>query len=222
MKSNIQAWRTLHEFGYFKNHPYYQGGNRITQPIGDLEKIGAVYDLHIPSEEIAVVLGSGYGRETALLSPFFSMIYGIDVSETLFADMKIFLSERGVSNFSPILYRPGWEADLPIEADFIYSRNVIQHITRDLTEEYFFQLSKILKPGSGRIFFQFCECLDGGLKDVDLTLVYEPQVNWTAPEIIALCRKFNLEIHSLESFPLTEARLHFFWHFLSAGRGERS
>jgi hypothetical protein len=215
MNSNIPVWQTLHRQGYFKNHPYYQGGLRYTGD--DIARVTEFYPLHHQSSEVLAVIGSGYGRETLLLAPFFRLIYCIDIDLMLFNDLKRFLEEREVKHFVPVFVRPGWESDITEELDCVYSRNVFQHLTRDLTIDYFKKLSLKLRKDTGRFVFQFNECLDGGERDVNPKRIYEPQINWTKEDIEYLCFLLKLKIHALKSVPLKEKKHSFLWHWLSAG-----
>jgi cyclopropane fatty-acyl-phospholipid synthase-like methyltransferase len=215
MNTNIPVWQALHAQGYFKNHPYYQGGARFSGD--DVERVSEFYPLKLASSENLAVIGSGYGRETLLLAPFFRLIYCIDIDLILFSDLKRFLEERNVRHFIPILIRDGWDSDITDELDCVYSRNVFQHLTRDLTIDYFKKLSLKLRKDTGRFVFQFCECHDGGERDVNPGRIYEPQINWTRAEIESLCSLLKLKIHALKSVPINQRKHHFHWHWLSAG-----
>lgn len=215
MKTNVAEWKALHRGGYFDTHKHYQGEKRIAGD--DLERIAEFIELQ-PGMTAAIV-GSGYGRETALIAPKVRKIYCIDVDrEILLRKMTTFLQNRGVLNFAPVMFEPGWEKSIPEPLDFVYSRNVFQHTTRDITYDYFLRLTPKLKP-AGRMFFQFAECLGGGEQDVTPGRIYEPQVNWTAAEIRALANRAGLTVLTIKEEKLQEAGFDFLWHWAFLGPG---
>jgi SAM-dependent methyltransferase len=215
MNLNVTEWRALHAKGYFKNHPYYQGGDRESGT--DIADISRLWPLR--SDLRVVVVGCGYGRESLLLAPYAREIIGIDIDPGLLAEARdSFLAPRGVKQFTPVLYREGWGADIPGEIDLVYSRNVFQHITRDITIDYLKTLSLKLAP-EGRIVAQFCQCIETGTRDVVPGLVYEPQVNWTRADIETLCSLLKLGEVKILSLPLRQKKKHYYWHWLCCGGG---
>lgn len=215
MKTNVQEWKALHRAGYFDTHPHYQGAERTGGD--DLERIAEFIELK--PEMTAAIVGSGYGRETALIAPKVRKVYCIDVDkEILLRKMIAFLKNREIHNIAPVLFEQGWEQSIPEPLDFVYSRNVFQHTTRDITADYFFKLARKLRAG-GRMFFQFAECLGGGTTDVVPGQIYEPQVNWTVAEIRALADRAGLFTWTVKEEKLREAGFDFWWHWALLGPG---
>lgn len=221
MKTNVKEWQQLHDQGskdfpesYFKSHKYYAGG--LYEGGFDLGTIPKYFKLE--KGMTALVIGAGYGRETVVIAPSVSMVYCVDVeSVKLQIQRGIFLASKKVSNYVNLFYCPGWDEWLP-SIDFAYSFTVFQHITRDITMDYFRVVTKKLKPG-GRFLAQFCQGLQSGTKDVVPDLVYESQVNWTKLDIQAAADTAGLKIYSLHTMPkMTQAKKKFLWHWMFAGR----
>jgi cyclopropane fatty-acyl-phospholipid synthase-like methyltransferase len=222
MKTNVKEWQQLHDVGnknfpesYFKSHKFYFGA--LYDGGFDLGTIPKYFKLE--KGMTALVIGAGYGRETAVIAPAISMVYCIDVeSETLLKQRAAFLqATKGITNYVNLSYQDGWEIWLP-SIDFAYSFTVFQHITRDITMDYFRIVADKLKP-AGRFLAQFCQGLQSGTKDVVPGLVYEPQVNWTIEDIQAAAAAVGLKIYSLHTMPkMTQAKKKFLWHWMLAGR----
>src|SRR6266403_2181486 len=99
-RSNVDVWKKLQDGGYFENHPCYKG----ISDFGAEEAIRAIeWFFPIRPDMRIAVIGFGYGRETLKLAPRVKEIYGIDVSKTILDKAVDFLSERGVTNFTPAL-----------------------------------------------------------------------------------------------------------------------
>lgn len=187
MKTNISGWLALHEAGYYKVHPYYK--DKSNAPVGDLEAIEYYYKLR-PEMTVAII-GSGYGREAAMIAPRVAKVYAIDIGEIVFAQMRQYLAEKGISNVEPVLAER-WREDLPAGIDFVYSFVTFQHLTRDLTRDYILGLpEKLAEDGHGLV--QFSESPTGTVDAEDVAV--EPNVKWTVSEIRALFAEAGLFIY---------------------------
>lgn len=207
MKSNVDHWKQLQQDGYFDNHPCY------TDREADLgeNEVGLV-NLHKPLDSTmsVAVIGSGFGRESVAFGKRVARVYGIDVSEKILATASKFVAEHDVNNFHPVLAER-FANEVP-EVDVVFSYTVMQHLTRDLVENYFRVFSAKLKP-QGMFAVQFLETIDNsGTRDAELT-DYEPSVTWTAPEIIALLDRNGLALKEMMTIRATKGAL---WHWVFA------
>jgi cyclopropane fatty-acyl-phospholipid synthase-like methyltransferase len=208
MRSNLEFWQKLQNDGYFDSHPYYLG--LINSNRGEIANIEAFRPL--TSDMIVVVIGCGYGRETAYIAPRVNQVYGIDVNAVVLSKAVHYLAERSITNFTPVL-ADRYKTDIPDGVDLVFSIVVMQHLTRDLVEDYFVSLAKKLKFG-GAMVIQFLEDC-GDWKQIDAELkAYEPSVTWTLPELAALCRACGL-VFNARSIQATDTCL---WHWLYAVR----
>lgn len=221
MKTNVPEWQALHEHGsaafpesYFQSHKYYQAG--MYEGGFDIGVIPKFFTLG--PEMTALVIGAGYGRETAFIAPRIKRVYCIDVkSEKLEAHRATFLGARKITNTINLAYEPGWDAKIE-PLDFAYSFTVFQHITRDITDDYFRGVAGKLTP-SGRLLFQFAQRPQGGQTDPTPGLVYEPQVNWSRTDIATATGYYGLRIFALHTTKtIKQAGRSYLWHWLLAGR----
>lgn len=207
MRSNVEFWKQLQEGGYFENHPCYNG----LVDMGDSECTVIEWFLPLSKDMNAVVIGCGYGRETAHIAQRVGRVHGIDVSPTILAKAVGYLGEKGITNFIPVeaeMYRHV----IPKGIDLVFSIVVMQHLTRDLVRDYFRGLGAKLNA-RGRIVVQFLEEI-GVERHIEAELkVYEPSVSWTIPEIVALCRDSGLRMEQARSYLATETAL---WHWICA------
>lgn len=204
VRSNIEVWKRLQAGGYFEKHPLYggpvaRGGEEATEALGWLQQ-----------DDIRrlVVIGCGYGRETRLLAGLATETYGIDVSADILAQASRFLAEHGVQNFT-YLAADNWEASvLDNSIDAFFSLNVMQHLTRDLVAGYFAAMQRKLRPG-GAAVIQFLESWDLSDADAPVDGTAEPQVDWTAWQIIELARSVGLAVE----IRTRQVKAHALWHW---------
>ncbi|HEY9839614.1 MAG: class I SAM-dependent methyltransferase [Candidatus Sericytochromatia bacterium] len=207
--SNLKHWQQMQETGYFDSHAHYQTSEGLLQDGSDLSYIGRYTELN--SKHKVVVIGCGYGRESLLIAPLVEQVWGIDVSEKILTQARDFLSERGVTNFVPVLAEH-WHADIPDGIDLAYAYTVFQHLTKHLVEDYVLGMAQKLRPG-GSLVCQFMHS-HTGTHDAALTS-YEPHVSWTRPEIARLVAKAGLELASLDDQLVDEAE-QIYWYILHA------
>jgi cyclopropane fatty-acyl-phospholipid synthase-like methyltransferase len=194
-RSNVCHWQELQRAGYFHHHPLYRTpSDELIGPDGnDVYMIESFLPLRRDMK--VVVIGCGYGRESAEIAPRVAHVWGIDVADETLALASDFLTERGVSNFTPV-HVDRYKGEIPAEIDLVYSMVVMQHLTRDLVVEYFEALSGKLLPG-GSFLVQFVEDHNSERQyDADLK-VYEPSVSWTSKEISSLCQSCGLRVNIL-------------------------
>jgi SAM-dependent methyltransferase len=210
-KSNVDNWKNLQDKGYFENHPNHQGLAEFSS--GEVEVIEHFKKLD--KSQNVVVIGCGYGREAALISPRVKHIYGIDVSDSILKKAVGYLSERGVQNFSPVLVDSYADA-IPNGIDLIFCFVVFQHLTRDLTRSYLDTLGKRLSP-DGVFVLQFLETtvenetlLDASLED------YEPSVSWSVMQIHRLAWLCGLATVEIKTVPVSGGAA--LWHWASLKR----
>jgi len=206
MRSNLEFWQKLQDEGYFENHPYRE----LKNDRGELAAIEAFHPL--TADMNVVVIGCGYGRDTTLIAPRVKQVYGIDVSTVILKKAVSYLTERSITNFTPVL-ADRYKTDIPDGIDLVFSIVVMQHLTRDLVADYFASLANKLKSG-GAMLIQFIEdCGEWKQTDAELR-AYEPSVTWTLPEIAALCRACGLTFDARSVQP-TDTCL---WHWVYARR----
>lgn len=208
MRSNVAQWAELHRGGYFANHPRYK--NRNGKESADLEHVAQFGREFRPGMRV-VVIGAGYGRETAVFAPLVGTVYAIDVCQEVLADMARYLGGMGISNVVPVLAE-GWREKVPAGMDLFYSMATFQHLTKDLAKDYLAGIAEKLKPIAGRAIVQFAEN-ETGTADADL-VAYEPNVRWTTGEILEACRKAGLEAIQINTVRGTNrAGREWAWHW---------
>lgn len=210
--SNIPHWQMMHEHNYFEKNKKYVDERHQLKDSGDDLKLISRY-VKLEKNMKAGVIGCGYGRESAMLSPFVEHVYGVDVSSRILDKCLRRLRSKGVLNFTAI-QAPVWKHKLPAGLDFVYCFDVFQYITRDLVEDYLYGIGRKLATG-GRILCQFAE-LPEGTDDARLE-IYEPNVKWTCPQIEGLAQKVGLELLQLESVEVESGG---FWHWAFMKRRE--
>ena len=206
--NSIEMWRRLHQRGYFIHHPYFDGG-RLATGI-DLDVIRKYRMLN--SSMNALVIGSGYGRESALIAPHVRVLYAIDFEETHVMARR-FLGSRNIRNVIFVPISPTWDENIPKGIDIVYTITVVQHLERSVTTEYFKRLHDKMNP-DGSLIVQFCNCLDGGTFDIIPGTIYEPQVNWTIPQIRTMLSLLAYEIAAIDTRPCEESGHHFEWYWV--------
>lgn len=210
-RSNLQHWQQLQDEGYFESHLYYGNGSADLPIFGDdLEVIQKFVTLH--RKMTMVIIGCGYGREAVLFAPHVKKIYGIDVNATILDKAEEFVERHGVTNFVPVLAEH-WQEQINEKIDLVYEIVVFQHLTKDLTRDYFKGLSEKLSD-SGVFLCQFVEA-EQGADDAQLRK-YEPCVNWTMKDIRTLAAQNNLEVLKTGNREFPEA--HAIWHWVYFGK----
>jgi SAM-dependent methyltransferase len=207
IRSNVEFWKELQERDYFETHPCYNG----LVDMGDSECGMIEWFLPLRKDMNVVVIGCGYGRETAHLAQRVAHVHGIDVNSTILAKAVRYLGEKGITNFSPVEAEKYREM-IPQGIDLVFSIVVMQHLTRDLVRDYFAGLGSLLKP-EGRMVVQFLEDLGPYHQTEAEMKAYEPSVSWTIPEIVVLCREAGLRMELARTYLATETAL---WHWVSA------
>jgi cyclopropane fatty-acyl-phospholipid synthase-like methyltransferase len=216
MKTNVAGWLALHEAGYYKLHPYYK--DKTKAPDGDLLAIR--HFLELRPEWTVAIIGSGYGREAVLIAPLVRKVYGVDVGEIVFAQMREYLAAKKVSNVEAV-DASRWREELPAGLDFVYSFVTFQHLTRDLTRDYILGLAeKFAEDGRGVV--QFSDSPTGSVDTEDIAV--EPNVRWTVSEIKALFEEAGLTIYRLETrngVGGIRSKKPWVWHWVYFGKRRR-
>jgi cyclopropane fatty-acyl-phospholipid synthase-like methyltransferase len=175
MRSNVDCWKDLHDNGYFPKHKYFKGYRQ--DGLRDVLRIEGFVKLK--PTDVVVVIGCGYGRESAAIARIVKTVYGIDVGATIFAMAKAYLDEQKITNFVPVLAER-YAQEIPDGIDLIYSIVTMQHVTRDIVRDYLTVLGRKLSP-TGSMVLQFLETSHGE-QDANIA-AYEPCVSWTMDEI---------------------------------------
>lgn len=210
LRSNLEHWKQIHEHDYFETHESYNG----LRDFGGHNEIGAIemFTEFRPSMRV-VVIGCGYGRETAHIASRVARVYGIEVSETILNKAVRYLAERHVTNFTPVLAER-YATDIPDRIDLVFSVACMQFITRDLVFDYFATLARKLTP-SGMFIVQFIEELEPGAADRDAELrAYEPSVSWTLPQLFDLAGRSGLRFRQTRTYPMIETTPVRLWHWV--------
>ncbi|WP_243688134.1 glycosyltransferase [Geotalea toluenoxydans] len=205
--TNVPFWQKLQEDGYFENHPLYGKEHNGLKLFGDDDAFVQQF-LPLKREMKVVVIGCGYGRESALLARHVKHVYGIDVSRTLLDKTERFMKEQGIDNFTAVLAEE-WEKVIPQGIDLVYSIVVFQHLTKDLVRNYVNGLAKKMAPG-GRFLCQFCDAA-GGSDDAHLA-AYEPNVRWSMGEIEELIHNSGLDKVTIDDQEVAEG-VRWYWAF---------
>jgi SAM-dependent methyltransferase len=202
MKSNVDCWKALQEKDYFENHRCYMGFKDIG--LYDVEHIE--HFVTLMPDQTAVVVGCGYGRETAHIGRRVAHVYGIDVSERILNKARQNLHDKGLTNVSFVL-ADEFEQAIPPGIDLVYSVACFQHLTRDLVLNYLRVLGGKLSV-NGRMVVQFLES-SGGEHDAKIQ-VYEPSVAWRPEQIREAVEAAGLRMLGLRTEPVVER---VFWHW---------
>ncbi len=100
----------------------------------------------------ALDFGCGVGRLTQGLSPYFSSVLGVDISECM-----VDQAEK-LNNKPNCYFKLNTTADLKIIPDnyfsFIYSRLTFQHMDPKYTKSYIKEFVRVLEPGGVALFSQ--------------------------------------------------------------------
>jgi cyclopropane fatty-acyl-phospholipid synthase-like methyltransferase len=209
MRSNVDAWKRLQEADYFERHRCYNG-HPDQGPI-DIEYIEPFFKLQ--PDQVVVVVGCGYGRESAYICPRVKKVYGIDVCSKILWKAFTYLRERGIGNFVPIKVEEYADVIPNGGVDLVYSIVVFQHLTRDLVHDYLKTLGRKLAP-DGRMVLQYLET-EAGHSDADPNASYEPAVSWKPEQIIGAAQAADLRVLTLTTQFI---RSGVFWHWAHLGR----
>jgi SAM-dependent methyltransferase len=206
-RSNLDVWKRLQNEGYFEKHPCYKG----ISDFGGQEAVEAIERfVPIRADMKIAVIGCGYGRETLKLAPLVQRVYGIDVSGTILDKAVTYLSERNVSNFTPVLAE-SFVRTIPSGLDLVFSIVVMQHLTRDLVRSYFVELRNKLTPGGGFVV-QFLDEASVDYKGTDAPEKTggEPSISWSPWQLVELSRAAELKLVEIRTQLVTDAAL---WHW---------
>lgn len=207
--SNLRHWQEMQRRGYFDHHPHYQNDE------GSEGHECSIVEWFTPlrSDMDIVVIGVGYGRETAHLARRVRSVYGIDVSDLILDKARCYLADRGVTNFVPLLAE-SYRAYLPSSIDLVFSLAVMQHLTRDLVRDYLGGLGGNLSQ-SGKMVIQFLETDTADFTADAEDRVYEPSVSWSIWQIVQAARDSGLKLEQSRSYLVTPAAL---WHWACLSR----
>lgn len=194
MKSNLDQWKKLQEDNYFENHPCYQYDDGTLKAEADDDKRIARF-LNLEEKKRVAVIGCGFGRDVSVIAPKVGHVWGIDVNQKILEKAKAFLTEKGITNFTPVLAQR-WKAQLPCDLDFVYSVIVFQHLTRDLVKDYILGMSEKLSD-KGEMLCQFAD-LVYGTNDVEKNEPHEPSVRWNESEIKSLVEDAGMSLYQIQ------------------------
>jgi SAM-dependent methyltransferase len=207
-RSNLDVWKQLQDDRYFENHPCYKG----ISDFGGQESVEAIeWFFPIRSDMRIVVIGCGFGRDTLKLAPLVKEVYGIDVNKTILDKAVVFLAERDIRNFTPVLAETFVQM-IPSGLDVVFSIIVMQHLTRDLVRNYFVELGRKLTLGGGFVV-QF---LDVNTADYDSSDAPEhgggePSVSWSHWQLVELAHVGGLKLVEIRTQLVTDVAL---WHWV--------
>lgn len=206
-RSNLEVWKRLQNDGYFEKHPCYKG----IADFGGQEAVQAIeWFVSLRADMKIAVIGCGYGRETLKLAPLVQRVYGIDVSKTILDKAIAYLSERNITNFTPVLAE-SFAQTIPSGLDLVFSIVVMQHLTRDLVRNYFVELGNKLIPGGGFVI-QFLDeaSVDYRATDAPEKSGGEPSISWSSWQLVELSRAAKLTLVEIRTQLVTDNAL---WHW---------
>jgi len=213
-RSNLEVWKKLQSDGYFEKHPCYKG----ISDFGGQEAVQAIeWFAPLRADMKIAVIGCGYGRETLKLAPRVERVYGIDVSETILDKAVVYLSERNITNFTPVLAE-SFAQTIPAGLDLVFSIVVMQHLTRDLVRNYFVELGNKLVPGGGFVV-QFLDeaSVNYGATDAPEKSGGEPSISWSPWQLVELSRAAKLNLVEIRTQLVTDTAL---WHWAYLRKNE--
>jgi cyclopropane fatty-acyl-phospholipid synthase-like methyltransferase len=209
MKSNVSYWKQLQEKNYFEEHPCYKG----LVDMGSAECDVIEWFLPLTQAMKVVVIGCGYGRETTHIAKRVAQVYGIDVSEIILNKAGEYVKQNSVTNFTPVL-TDEYKVRIPDQIDLVFSNVVMQHLTRDLVNDYLRSLGAKLAL-DGKMVIQFLESLDANLTDDAPLKAVEPSVSWSLPQIAKAAEDAGLAFEGARSYLAVPTAL---WHWVKIGR----
>ena len=206
VRSNVDHWKQMQESDYFETHPCYKG---LRDFGGETDVSFIEWFTKLTPTMRVVVIGCGYGRETAHLAPQVGHVYGVDVSAVILDKAVRYLGEKDITNFTPVLVER-YKTEIPEAIDLVFSVVVMQHLTRDLVFDYFSTLRAKLSE-NGIFVVQFLEELVPGAEEQDAELrVYEPSVSWTIAQLYQLSAQSGVKVREVRTIQVTPAAL---WHW---------
>lgn len=190
LEQNVGIWRTLHERGYFENHPRYQDRlhNLGVEPI--------TCRLNLDATHTVLEIGCGYGRLLWHLVPRVARVVGIEVSPEPAEAARELLANRAPGRFD--VYVGDGSTLRPLDDAFIdraVSFTVFQHLTRRGIDSYIEELGRVLKPG-GLACLQFF-CQPGGQNEF-MDHEREQSISLTASEVAQSIEHAGLCLESIE------------------------
>jgi SAM-dependent methyltransferase len=209
LRSNIENWKRLQEGDYFENHPCYNGLRDFDDSTCSLVE----GFLPLKPEMNVVVIGCGYGRETAHIAPKVRHVFGIDVSQTILAKAERYLGARGIHNFTPVLAEE-YDSAIPDGVDLVFSIVVMQHLTRDLVRDHFTTLGRKLTPTGVQFVEDFMAMEDDATEDPATLRTYEASISWTSRQILELSRACGLKFVEVRTTEVTPTAI---GHFSAPG-----
>ena len=153
-RSNLPHWQEMQDSGYFDNHPCYQPDVVAS---GDEGVTATAPFMALAPDQNVVVIGCGFGRESVPIARRVRHVYGIDVNDTILNKAMQYTASQGVSNFTPVA-AADYRDKIPDGIALVFSIVVMQHLTRDLVEDYFRTLGAKLRP-DGLMLVQFLEVM---------------------------------------------------------------
>lgn len=177
---------------------------------------------NLKEKKVAVVLGSGTGRESFAIAPFFEKVYGLDFSPEMTAQAQANQKRKGIENTTFVTLDVEHEA-FPFadqSVDFINSAFGMGSFVLN-PANFFLEIQRVMKP-DGKIIFSFYNsqafinqlelgwlpAISSRLNHKDETLEVQfngqtfhiPVVAYSVPEIKAELEKF-FHIFSITTFP---------------------
>src|SRR5258708_20908416 len=130
MRSNVNRWKELQDDDYFGRHPWYTfRALDPTDKSGEIDiRIMDKYFTITPDHRV-VVIGCGYGRETAPLARRCRELFAIDVNDTILERAKQYLHDRNVHNVEFVL-ADEFDHEIPNGINLVFSITVMQNLTR--------------------------------------------------------------------------------------------
>lgn len=177
---------------------------------------------NLKEKKIALVLGSGTGRESFAIAPYFEKVYGLDFSPEMTTQAQINQKKKGIDNTFFLTLDVENEA-FPFadgSVDFINSAFGMGSFVLN-PANFFLEIQRILKPG-GKVIFSFYNsqafinqlelgwmpAISSRLNHKEETLEVQfngqtyqiPVVAYSVPEIRAELERF-FSIFSITTFP---------------------
>jgi SAM-dependent methyltransferase len=196
---SLAEWKRLHESGYFPNSKQHAKWRIYDKPPDWLLP-------HLHAKQCALEIGCGYGQWMIPVSRRVRAVFGIDIHRIPIRMAKEKFVEHDTVN-ALVVCSDGETIPFGQDRfDLVYSISVLQHIPRDIVEQYMAETTRVLTPG-GKLLFHFRNMDNVGdypipAQDITVDHTGDFSVGWTAEEVTDLADRHGVTVHEIHDLGL--------------------